>query len=124
MPTAQLGSLLWHIRKLAAGRGSSQQLARRGIELSALLAALSVAEGAARTAVPAVLASSTLRWGLLVAAGGQAAARIPSHIAALSAGVMRAMAVTKAKIATAVLLAVGVFATGTFELSRKTLAGP
>jgi RNA polymerase sigma factor (sigma-70 family) len=100
-----------------------QQLARRGIELSALLAALSVADGAGKAAVPAVLVNATLRSGLLVAAGGTAAEVIPSHIAALAAGVTRAMFLTKAKIATVVFLTVGVFAAGTGALTQQRLAG-
>src|SRR5216683_2832435 len=85
-----------------------QQLARRGLELSVLLAALSVAEGAGKAAVPTVLANATLRSGLLAAAGGTAAGVIPSHIAALAAGVTRAMFLTKAKIAIAMLFAASV----------------
>src|SRR5262249_14259999 len=46
-----------------------RRLTRRGIELSALLAALSVAESAGKGALPAVLAHTTVRCGLLVAAG-------------------------------------------------------
>src|SRR6266849_622324 len=41
-----------------------KQLARRGVELSVLLAALSVADGAGRAAVSAALASAALRSGL------------------------------------------------------------
>jgi RNA polymerase sigma factor (sigma-70 family) len=80
-----------------------QRLARRGIELSALLAALAVAENAGKAGVPALLASATVRSGLLVAAGGTAAGVIPAHVATLAAGVTRAMFLTKAKIATIVL---------------------
>jgi RNA polymerase sigma factor (sigma-70 family) len=100
-----------------------QQLARRGIELSALLAALSVAESTGNAAVPALLASVTIRCGLLVAAGGTAAGVIAPHVATLAAGVTRAMFVTKAKTATFVLLAVGLFAGGTGALTHQSLAG-
>src|SRR5438128_6923790 len=78
-----------------------KQLVRRGIELSVLLAALSVAEGAGKAAVPVVLAGNTLRFVIVVAAGGKAAGLIPSHIAALAAGATRAMFLPQAKIATA-----------------------
>ncbi len=97
------------------------QLARRGIELAVLLAALAIAEGGGKAAVPAKLASATLRLGLWVAAGDTAARLIPAPVAALAAGVTRAMFLTKAKIATAVLLAVGLCATGTIELGRQAL---
>jgi protocatechuate 3,4-dioxygenase beta subunit len=86
-----------------------QRLARRGIELSALLAALAVAESA-EAGMPTTLAQETVRFGLLVAAGRSAAGVIPSHIAALAAGVTRAMFLTKAKIAFAALLVAAVAA--------------
>jgi hypothetical protein len=58
-----------------------------------------------RAALPATLASATVRFGLLVAAGSPAAGVIPSHVARLAAGVTGAMFLSKAKIATAVVLA-------------------
>src|SRR5205807_1706923 len=63
-----------------------QRLASRGIELAALPAALSVAEGVGRAAVPAGLARVTVRSGALVAAGGPAARDVPPHVAELAAG--------------------------------------
>jgi protocatechuate 3,4-dioxygenase beta subunit len=99
-----------------------QRLARRGIALSALLAALSVAEGAGKAAVPAALAHATIGHGLLAAAGVSAAAVIPSHVAALAAGVTRAMFLTKAKIATVVFVAASLFAAGAGAIARQALA--
>jgi RNA polymerase sigma factor (sigma-70 family) len=93
-----------------ARRELRRQLARRGIDLTALLAALSVAESAGRAGVPALLARTTVRSGLSVAAGEPAAGVIPSHVAALAAGVTRAMSLTKAKTVTAALLAAALFA--------------
>ncbi len=84
-----------------------RRLTRRGIELAAVLAALAVTDNAAQAGVPAVLAHVTIRSGLLVAAGESAAGVIPSHVAALAAGVTRAMFLTKAKIAVVVLFAAG-----------------
>ncbi len=98
-------SRLTRARQLLQGR-----LTRRGIKLSALLAALSLVESAGAAGVPAGLARATVRFGLLVAAGGPAAAAIPTHVAALAAGVTRAMFSMKARIVTAVLLAAGVLA--------------
>jgi RNA polymerase sigma factor (sigma-70 family) len=100
-----------------------RQLARRGIELSALLAAVSVADSGGRAAVPAVLASATLRSGLLVAAGGTAAGVIPSHVATLAAGVTRAMFLTKAKLATTILLTMSLLAGGAGIITHQALAG-
>jgi RNA polymerase sigma factor (sigma-70 family) len=87
-----------------------RQLARRGIKLAALLAALSVAESTAPAGVPAGLARAAVRSGLLVAAGEPAAGVIPSHVAALAAGVTRAMFLTRVKIAVIALFAAGLFA--------------
>jgi RNA polymerase sigma factor (sigma-70 family) len=97
------------------------RLTRRGIKLAALLAALSVAESAGQATASATLAAITIRSGLLVAAGGSAPGVIPSHVAALATGVTRAMFLTKAKIATALLLAVGVV-TGAGALMHQVLA--
>jgi RNA polymerase sigma factor (sigma-70 family) len=105
-----------------ARRLLQRQLARRGIKLSALLAALSVAASAGRAALPATLARATVRSGLLVAAGEPAAAVIPPHVATLAAGVTRAMSLTKAKIATALLLAVGLIAASAGALAHQALA--
>jgi RNA polymerase sigma factor (sigma-70 family) len=82
-------------------------LTRRGIKLATLLAALSLAESSARSALPSALGQTTVQFGLLVAAGESAAGLIPTHIAALAAGVTRAMFLTKAKLAIAALLVTG-----------------
>jgi RNA polymerase sigma factor (sigma-70 family) len=95
-----------------ARRLLQRQLARRGIKLGVLLAALSVAESTARAALPASLTRTAVRFGLVVAAGGPAAGVIPSHVAALAAGVTRAMFLTKAKCATAILMTVSLLIAG------------
>src|SRR5262249_37098930 len=80
-----------------------------------------VAERTGRAAVPAFLAQSTIRFGLLVAAGEPVAGVIPPPVAALAAGVTRAMFLTKTKITTLVLLVLAVIATAA---GAWTLAGP
>jgi RNA polymerase sigma factor (sigma-70 family) len=97
-----------------------RQLSRRGIQLAALLAAVSVAEGVGRAALPPALARSTVGFGLLVAAGGPAAV-IPPRVAALAAGVTRAMSLTRVKIAAA-LLAAGLLIAGAGALARQAPA--
>ncbi len=97
-----------------------QQLSRRGIQLPALLAALCVADSA-RATVPGELARSAIRFGLLGTAGGPAVKQIPPVVAALAAGVSRAMLLTKAKIATAVFLLVSLFAAGVSVLMHQPL---
>jgi RNA polymerase sigma factor (sigma-70 family) len=96
------GTLSWRLAR--ARQRLRQRLTRRGIQLSGVLGALALARDAGRAAVPAALAAATIRFGLLVAAGGPAAA-IPTHVAALAAGVTRAMSLTKTRIASAVLFA-------------------
>ena len=98
-----------------------KRLARRGIELPALLAALAIAESQA--GVPAILASITVRSGLLAAAGGPAAGVIPSQVAELAAGVIRAMFLSKAKMTTAILLTVSLLAGGASVMTHQALAG-
>ena len=97
------------------------QLAHRGIKLAALLAALCVAEGVVKASVSKVLAHTTIRNGLLVAAGGTAAKAIPPQVAALAAGVTRAMFLKKAKIAIVLLVAVGMFAASAGVLMQQVL---
>jgi RNA polymerase sigma factor (sigma-70 family) len=102
---------------MRARRRLQQRLARRGIKLAALLGALSIADSAGRAGPSVPLVRATVRFGLLVAAGEPAAGVIPAHVAAWAAGVTRAMFVTKARIATAVLLAVGLVAAGAWALT-------
>jgi RNA polymerase sigma factor (sigma-70 family) len=97
--------------RLARARKQLQrQLLRRGIQLSALAAALGIVEGAGKAAVPAPLAEATIRSGLLVAAGAPTAGKIPSHVAALAAGVTRAMFLSRVRIATVLLLVLSLVA--------------
>src|SRR5439155_4957082 len=56
-------------------------------------------------------------------AGRTAAGVIPAHVATLAAGVTRAMFLTKAKIATVVFIAAGLFLGGTGTLTYQRLAG-
>jgi RNA polymerase sigma factor (sigma-70 family) len=103
------GTVSWRLAR--ARQQLRQRLARRGIELTAILTALAVAQGAAKAAVPPALVRATVGFGLSVAAG-EPAAVIASHIAALAAGVTRAMFFTKSRIAVMVLLALGLIAGG------------
>jgi RNA polymerase sigma factor (sigma-70 family) len=104
------GTLSWRLvqaRDLLRAR-----LQRRGVLLSsALLAALLVQEASAL--VPAPLLTATVKAGLWFAAGrGAAAGVVSTKVALLAEGVVRSMALTKLKIATALLLALGVLGTG------------
>jgi RNA polymerase sigma factor (sigma-70 family) len=107
-----------------ARRLLQQRLARRGIQLSALLAALSVAEAASRAALPAAQARAAVGFGLLAAAGEPAAAVIPPRVAALAAGVTRTMFLTTTKIAIAVLFATGLLAAGVSTFQALAAKAP
>jgi RNA polymerase sigma factor (sigma-70 family) len=98
-----------------------RRLTRRGIKLTALLAALSVVEGVGQATPPATLAAVTVRLGLSVAAG-EPAAVIPTHIAALAAGVTRAMSLSKTKITTVALIAASLLVAAGGALAYQTFA--
>jgi RNA polymerase sigma factor (sigma-70 family) len=100
------------------------RLARRGLGLSAGLVATLMARGAADAAVPVELAESTLRAAMWVAAESTATlAAASAPVLSLTEGVLRAMFLTKVKIATAVLLGVGVLGAGTGVSAYRTQTG-
>jgi RNA polymerase sigma factor (sigma-70 family) len=108
-------------RLAQARRLLQQRLARRGITLSAVLCATTLALEAGPA--PAALLHQTLRAAVLYAADPTAVAGVPSaRAAALAEGVTKAMFVTKAKLATAFVLAVGLLAAGFSLLTRQALA--
>jgi RNA polymerase sigma factor (sigma-70 family) len=114
------GTLSWRLAR--ARQRLRQRLARRGIHLSAVLAALSLAQGAGATAVPATLAGVTIRFGLSVAAGKPAGAVIPAHVAALAAGGAQAVFLSKTRIAVLILLTGCLLVAGAGGLARQLLA--
>lgn len=103
-----------------ARRQLQHRLARRGIKLSTLLAGLAIAQGA-RASLPAALAQTAIRSGLLMAAGESVAEVIPSHVAALAAGVTRTVNTYTVKVVPALLLIVGLVA-GAGLIARQTTA--
>jgi RNA polymerase sigma factor (sigma-70 family) len=118
---AKEGTVSWRLAR--ARQQLRQRLVRRGIELATVLAVLSVADGSGEAAVPVALTKTTIGIGLSVAAGGPAA-EIPSHVAALAAGVTRAMFFSKAKIATALLVVLGLTFAGASTFIHRALATP
>jgi RNA polymerase sigma factor (sigma-70 family) len=103
-----------------ARRQLKQRLTRRGVTLSAVLGAVALGRQAASAALPPGLARSTTRAALLYAAGQTAVPASPTA-AALAEGVTKTMFLTKCKVATVFLLAVGLAGAGL--LTRQALAG-
>jgi RNA polymerase sigma factor (sigma-70 family) len=94
-----------------ARRQLERRLTRRGVTLSAVLGAVVLGRQAASAALPAGLAHSTIRAALLYAAGKTAAHTSPTA-AALAEGVTKTMFLTKIKVATVLLLALGLAGAG------------
>jgi RNA polymerase sigma factor (sigma-70 family) len=94
--------------RLARGRKMlAVRLARHGLAFSAGSLAAVLTQHAASASVPASVVSSTIRGVDLYAAGQAAAAGISVKAIALTEGVLKTMFSTKVKIATIVLLGVG-----------------
>ncbi len=122
----QLGwSLRTLKRRLEQGKKLlGARLARRGLALSTGLLAAALAPSAATATVPAVLVGATVRAALAVAAGKAASAgAVTASVAALAESALRAMAVSKLKIGTALVLAVSVLTTGAGVLVHQAVAG-
>jgi RNA polymerase sigma factor (sigma-70 family) len=88
----------------AARKRLSQRLARRGVELTAVLAATAVATSPA-SAVPSALMATTIKAALATAAGAELASVVSASVAELAQGATAAM-LGKAKMAAVLLLAV------------------
>ncbi|CAN5452828.1 hypothetical protein BH10PLA2_BH10PLA2_17100 [soil metagenome] len=107
-------------RVTGARKRLQTKLARRGIELSAVLAALSVAGGASQ-ALPAHLLQSQLLADLCATALGTSTGSISKHVAALAATMSRSLFLTKTKIVAGAFLA-GLMIAGGGTLARQSLA--
>jgi RNA polymerase sigma factor (sigma-70 family) len=92
IPSGTVSSRLTWARKRLQRR-----LASRGIELTALLAAVSVAEFG-QSAMPTFLASRQTFASWIAAAAGGGTAQVSPQVAALASGVNRTLMLTKAKL--------------------------
>ncbi len=120
----QLGwSLSTLKRRLERGREILRlRLVRRGLTFSAALFAPMLTQNTAKAALAPGLVQATVRSALQLAAGQPMAGLVSAQVTALVEGGLKTMFVTKAKIATAVLLAVSVV-TGAGVLSHQARAG-
>jgi RNA polymerase sigma factor (sigma-70 family) len=96
-------------RLAEARKRLGQRLARRGVELTAVLAATALAAPPI-SAVPAGLMGTTIKAALATAAGEKVAGIVSASVAELVQSATATMTVSKAKIATVVLLAVSMLA--------------
>ncbi len=98
VPEGTVWSRLAQARKRLQGR-----LARRGIDLGAVLAVATVVEGTGRAALPALLVTSTVR-AVSASAAGAAGLGISAEVTVLVQGALKSMAAMKATIGLAILL--------------------
>jgi RNA polymerase sigma factor (sigma-70 family) len=90
----------------------ARRLTQRGLALPAGALAAALAPGAAAACVPRPLVASTVRAAEAFAAGPAAPAGVSAEVAALTEGVLKAMLLSRLKLAPAVLLAVTLTALG------------
>jgi RNA polymerase sigma factor (sigma-70 family) len=96
-----------------------ERLARRGMALPAVLAALALAAPEANATVPLALKSVTLQAALRHAACDGAAGVVSARVAELAQGMSRTMIGVKIKIATAILIAAGAAAFGLRAVTQR-----
>ena len=99
--------------RLARARGMlAKRLARHGLAISGVTLATVLSDQAVSACVPISVMASTKQAVALVVAGQAATGAVSTKVAALTEGVLKTMLLTKLKIATAVLVSVGVLGTG------------
>jgi RNA polymerase sigma factor (sigma-70 family) len=116
VPDGTVGGRLARARAMLAKR-----LARRGVTLSGGALAAMLSLNAASAGVPASVVISTTRAASCYAAGQTAASVIAANAASLTEGVVKAMLVSKLKVAAAAVLAVAALF-GSIPLFYRTLA--
>jgi len=94
-------------RRATAHQMLARRLARSGLAVSGASLSALLAQNSASACVPASVVSSTIKTATLVAASQGAVAGVASaKVAALTEGVIKAMFISKLKVATAVVLVV------------------
>ncbi len=118
IPEGTLSSRLATARKMLAKR-----LARQGLAISGSTIGFALTQKSATACLPTSLINSTVKAAALIATGQLIAKGIvSSQVAALTEGVLKAMFLTKLKVAVGVILAIGMIGLGTGLLARPTLA--
>ena len=107
------GTLSWRLAQ--AKKMLAKKLSHHGPALSAGAVAAVLSRGAASAALPSPLLKSTAQAGLRLAAGRALSGSVPTMVVALTEGVLKAMLLTKLKVASwavGVVLLVGAGAVG------------
>jgi RNA polymerase sigma factor (sigma-70 family) len=95
--------------RLARGRALlTRRLSRHGLTLSAGTVAAVLSEGAVSASVPASLTGATVKAAITVAARHATTGIVSARVVTLSERVLKAMLLTKIKVASAVLVVLGV----------------
>jgi RNA polymerase sigma factor (sigma-70 family) len=115
--TGTVSGRLAEARKLLQRR-----LARRGLTLSAALCVTALAQDAASAALPAKLVTTTVKAAMHYMLKGTIAGVVSKEVAALVQGVARTMVAAKMKVATVLLVAVGIAGAGAGLLSARQTA--
>ncbi len=100
-----------------------KRLTRRGVMLSSGLLATALTQSASSAAVPAVLLDSTVRAGMLVAAGPVATAGVSVSVAALTKGVVQTMFITKLTTICGMVVGVSLLGGTAAVVAHRVLAG-
>lgn len=109
--------------RLARGRAMlAKRLARHGLTVTSGAMAGVLAQNAASASVPTSVVSSTISAASLLVAGQTATGVISPKVAALIDGILKAMLMTKLKVAVAVVLVLGFIVGGTILTYRTTAA--
>jgi RNA polymerase sigma factor (sigma-70 family) len=109
--------------RLARGRHLlARRLSRAGLTLSGGMIATAIARRATAGVVPPALMISTVKAAVRIAAGQAASGTVSAKVAILTEGVLKAMFLTRLKIATGVLLAVVAVASGLGALAHPAAA--
>jgi RNA polymerase sigma factor (sigma-70 family) len=115
LPEGTLSGRLTTARRLLAVR-----LTRHGLALSGGALATALARNTASVGVPGPLVAATVKSATLVASGQATTAVVSARVAALTDGVMKALLLTRLKMATAVLV-LSTLVVGTGLLAHQAL---
>jgi RNA polymerase sigma factor (sigma-70 family) len=111
-------------RRLAKGREIlCSRLTRRGLILSGALLSTALTQDLAAAAVPPTLVIPTLQAAVIAAAGRSVTSMVPAQVTALTEGVLRAMMMTKLKIATVGILTLVGLGAGVGVCARYAVVG-